>query len=206
MSTTPGSKTFRISKSSLPFLVLLSNTMRCAPAQVAVQTKTERIDEIVPYYHEHGYLNGAVLVGEKGRIIYEKGAGETDFALQTPNTSLTRFGIGSITKQFTALLVLQEVDNGRLALSNVVAKVLPWYRHDTGSQITIEQLLHHTSGLPSDFNSPEFSGKAAAGKFYAPEDFAKLLFTESLITAGYNVELQQLRLHRARVDSGAGDR
>jgi CubicO group peptidase (beta-lactamase class C family) len=171
-----------ISKISLPPLLLLINATLCVSAQVAAQTKTERIDQIVRHYHEHGYLNGAVLVGDNGRIIYEKGVGEADFASHTPNTPLTRFGIGSITKQFTALLVLQVVDEDKLSLDDTVAKVLPWYRHDTGSQMTIEQLLHHTSGLPHDFDSPEFSGEPAAGKFYAPKDFAKQFCSQNLVS------------------------
>jgi CubicO group peptidase (beta-lactamase class C family) len=81
-----------ISKISLPLILLLY-----APVQVAAQTKVERIDEVVRYYHERGYFNGAVLVGEKGRIIYEKGAGEADFTSHAPNTPQTRYGIGSIT-------------------------------------------------------------------------------------------------------------
>jgi CubicO group peptidase (beta-lactamase class C family) len=171
-----------ISKICLPPLLLLINATLCVFAQVAAQTKAERIDQIVRHYHEHGYLNGAVLVGENGRIIYEKGVGEADFTLHTPNTPLTKFGIGSITKQFTALLVLQEVDKGKLSLGDAVAKVLPWYRRDTGSQMTIEQLLHHTSGLPPDFDSPEFSGEPAAGKFYAPKDFAKQFCSQNLVS------------------------
>jgi CubicO group peptidase (beta-lactamase class C family) len=184
MSTTPASKICFISKILLLLILLLVTTTRCAPTQVARQTKTQRIDEIVRYYQEYGYLNGTVLVGEKGRIIYEKGVGEADFASHTPNTPLTRFGIGSITKQFTALLVLQEVDEGKLSLGDTVAKVLPWYRQDTGSQMTIEQLLHHTSGLPPDFDSPEFSGDAPAGKFYAPEDFVKRFCSRNLVSKG----------------------
>src|SRR5215467_1460615 len=169
-----------ISKISLQLILLLIDAPVFAPVQVAAQTKAERIDEVVRYYHERGYFNGAVLVGEEGRIIYEKGVGEANFTSQTPNTPLTRFGIGSITKQFTALLVLQEVDKGKLSLGDAVVRVLPWYRHDTGSQMTTEQLLHHTSGLPPDFDSPEFSGEAAAGKFYAPKDFARQFCSQNL--------------------------
>src|SRR5215467_4984347 len=182
MSTAPASETCHISKFTLLLLLSLINTTRCGPAQVTAQTKTERIDQIVRYYHEYGYLNGTVLVGENGRIIYEKGLGEADFASHTPNTPRTRFAIGSITKQFTALLVLQQVDEGKLTLNDTVAKLLPWYRRDTGSRMTIEQLLHHTSGLPPDFDSPAFSGDAAAGKFYAPEDFAKQLCSPNFVS------------------------
>jgi len=177
MNTTSTTQTWKL---SLPFLFLLINPTRCTAAQITTPTKAERIDQIVRHYQDHGFLNGAVLVGENGRILYEKGVGEADFASHTPNTPLTRFGIGSITKQFTALLVLQQVDEHKLSLNDTVAKLLPWYRPDTGSQMTIEQLLHHTSGLPPDFDTPEFSGEAAAGKFYEPENFARQFCSPNL--------------------------
>jgi CubicO group peptidase (beta-lactamase class C family) len=149
-------------------------------AQVTGKTKTERIDEVVHYYHTRGDLNGALLVGENGRIIYEKGVGDANFSFHIANTPQTKFGIGSITKQFTALLVLQQVDEGKMRLDASLSEYLPWYRKDTGTQMTVEQLMHHTSGLPPDFDTPEFSGDASAGKFYPPEDFAKQFCSPNL--------------------------
>jgi CubicO group peptidase (beta-lactamase class C family) len=151
----------------------------CSAGQAA-GTKAERLAAVVRYYHDHGFLNGAVLVGENGRIIYEKAVGEANFASHIPNTPSTKLGIGSITKQFTALLVLQQADEGKIELDASISEYLPWYRQDTGSHMTIEQLMHHTSGLPPDFDSPEFSGDAPAGKFYEPEDFAKQFCSPSL--------------------------
>lgn len=162
--------------------LLLLGMAQLATAQNATQTKMERIDAVVSYYHGHGFLNGAVLVGENGRIIYEKGVGEANFASHIANTPTMKFGIGSITKQFTALLVLQQVDEGKLRLDGTLAEYLPWYRKDTGSRMTIEQLLHHTSGLPPDFDTPEFSGEAPAGKFYVPGDFAKQFCSHDLLS------------------------
>ncbi len=114
----------------------------------------ERIDELVGRYAKYGYLNGAVLVAEQGKIIYEKGIGEANMELHVPNTPRTKFGIASLTKQFTAVLVLQQVAKGGIRLEGKVSDYLPWYRQDTGERMTIEQVLHHTAGLPSDFDMP----------------------------------------------------
>ncbi len=91
----------------------------------------ERIDELVGRYAKYGYLNGAVLVAEQGKIIYEKGIGEANMELHVPNTPRTKFGIASLTKQFTAVLVLQQVAKGGIRLEGKVSDYLPWYRQDT---------------------------------------------------------------------------
>jgi len=96
-------------------------------------SKAERIDELVARYAKHGYLNGTVLVAEHGKIIYEKGIGEANMESHVPNTPRTKFGIASLTKQFTAALVLQRAAEGRIRLDDKVSDYLPWYRKDTGS-------------------------------------------------------------------------
>lgn len=140
--------------------------------RAATRNQAEQLESVVRHYQEAGYFNGAVLVADGGKIIYERGVGSADFETRTPNTPLTRFGIGSITKQFTAVLVLQEIADGKLRLDGTVSEYLRWYRRDNGQRMTIEQLLRHTSGSPGDFDQPEFSAGAAAAQFYAPDDFA----------------------------------
>ena len=62
---------------------------------------------------------------------------------------------------------------GRIRLEGKVSDYLPWYREDTGEHMTIEQLLHHTAGLPPDFDMPEFSDSKAASRHYEPQAFAE---------------------------------
>jgi CubicO group peptidase (beta-lactamase class C family) len=142
-------------------------------AQTPAPTKAQRIEQLVSHYQKYGYFNGAILVGDHGKVIYAKGVGFANTESHTPNTPHTRFGIASLTKQFTALLVLQQAAEGRILLPGKVSDYLPWYRKDTGSRMTIEQLLHHTSGLPPDFDSPEFSATPAAAIRYEPQEFAE---------------------------------
>ncbi len=122
-----------------------------------------------------------MLVAEQGKIIYEKGVGETSMELHVPNTPRTKFGIASLTKQFTAVLVLQQVAKGRIRLEGKVSDYLPWYRKDTGERMTIEQVLHHTAGLPSDFDMPEFSPSEAAGRRYEAQPFAEKFCQQNLL-------------------------
>jgi CubicO group peptidase (beta-lactamase class C family) len=143
--------------------------------------KAARINELVSRYEQCGLLNGAVLVAQHGKVLYANGIGEANMQSHEPNTPQTRFGIASITKQFTAVLALQQVALGKLRLDGTVSEYLPWYRKDTGQQMTVEQLLHHTSGLPPDYDSPAFSDSAEATRHYEPQAFAEKFCQPDLI-------------------------
>jgi len=146
------------------------------------ETLAARVDALVQGYSRCGYLNGAVLVARHGKVVYGKGVGLANFELAQPNTTQTRFGVASITKQFTAVLVLQQVAKGTVQLQRTVADYLPWYRKDTGSRMTIEQLIHHTSGLPADYDWPEFSDTYEASRRYEPGEFARKFCQPDLVS------------------------
>jgi CubicO group peptidase (beta-lactamase class C family) len=156
--------------------LLLVGALWAGEATTPDSTRTDkgtRIAEVVSHYQENGFLNGAVLVADGDQIIYARGVGMANMAANTPNTTKTKFGIASITKQFTAVLILQQIAEGRLLLDGKVSDYLPWYRKDTGTRMTVEQLLHHTSGLPSDFDWPEFSDGPEAARHSEPLEFAQ---------------------------------
>jgi CubicO group peptidase (beta-lactamase class C family) len=73
-----------------------------------------------------------------------------------PNTPDTKFRIGSITKQFVAMQIMQLVDEGKIKLEGKLTDYLPEYRQDMGEKITIHHLLTHTSGIPSYTGLPSF--------------------------------------------------
>lgn len=118
------------------------------PIMLAAEDKATKIDELMSAYHEQGRLEGSVLVAEHGKVIYKKGFGLANREWSIPNATDTRYDVGSLTKSFTAVLVLQLVEQGKLRLDGKIIDYLPNYRKDTGSKITIHHLLSHTSGLP----------------------------------------------------------
>src|SRR5438045_2744930 len=71
------------------------------------QDKVTRIDELISLHHKYGQFNGSALVVDNGKIIYEKGVGMANMEWNIPNAPDTKFRLGSITKQFTATLILQ---------------------------------------------------------------------------------------------------
>jgi CubicO group peptidase (beta-lactamase class C family) len=120
------------------------------------QQNVQKIDGLLKQYYGYGQFNGTVLVADKGKIIYEKGFGQANMEWAIPNQTDTKFRIGSVTKQFTAALILQLVEEGKVKLDGKLSDYLPDYRKDTGSKITVHQLLNHTSGVPSYTNRPDF--------------------------------------------------
>jgi CubicO group peptidase (beta-lactamase class C family) len=88
----------------------------------------------------------AVLIAKEGKIILEKGYGTANLELDVAMKPEMVFRIGSITKQFTAIAILQLVEKGELALSDSIQKFIKNF-HFKGKTITIENLLTHTSGI-----------------------------------------------------------
>jgi len=100
----------------------------------------------------HGAFWGAVLVAKEGKILLAKGYGEADYESR-PNTANTLFEIASVSKLFTAAAVLRLAMDGKLKLSDPIAKHLRGVPKDK-REITIHHLLTHTSGLRQDAGVP----------------------------------------------------
>jgi CubicO group peptidase (beta-lactamase class C family) len=149
------------------FIVALATATNAFSQQTA-----QKIDALVKQYSDYGQFNGSVLVAEKGKIIYEKGFGLANMEWAIPNQPDTKFRIGSVTKQFTAALVLQLVEEGKIKLDGKITDYLTDYRKDTGDKVTIHQLLNHTSGIPSYTNRPGFFAEFSRDP-YNITDFVK---------------------------------
>ncbi|MCU7494108.1 MAG: serine hydrolase [Ignavibacteria bacterium] len=135
------------------------------------QDAAKKIDDLVSTYNEYGYFDGSLLVSDKGSVVLKKGYGMANIEWNIPNTPDTKFRLGSITKQFTSMLIMQLVEKGKINLDGKITDYLPYYRKDTGDRITIHMLLTHTSGIPSYTSQPDF-GKTSR-MYYKPDDFIK---------------------------------
>lgn len=133
-----------------------------AAGNPAAATQTgERIDALLSSYVKAEQFNGSALVAMKGAVVLKQGYGMANFEWGLPNAPDTRFRLGSVTKQFTSMLVMQLVEEGKLSLDAKVTDVLPWYRSDAGGRVTIHNLLSHTSGIPNYTAIPGFMGERA---------------------------------------------
>ncbi|MGE5500266.1 MAG: serine hydrolase, partial [Syntrophothermus sp.] len=139
---------------------------------VMAQDAAKAIDNLISKYNENGYFNGSILAADKGNVVIKKGYGKANFEWNIPNASDTKFRLGSITKQFTSMLIMQLVEKGKLKLDDKLSDLLPYYRKDTGEKVTLHMLLTHTSGIPSYTNRPDFGAKISRMP-YKPDDFIK---------------------------------
>ncbi len=144
------------------------------------QTKTAQLDALLNQYTDYGQFNGSVLVVDKGQVIYKKGFGMANMEWDIANTPDTKHRLGSITKQFTAMLIMQLVAEGKLDLQATVSKYLPDYSKVNGDKITIHQLLTHTSGTPNYTSFPNFF-KELSRNPYTPTEMVKM-FADSTLT------------------------
>lgn len=100
-------------------------------------------------------FRGAALVSYDGKVILAKGYGSADTEFAEPNHPDTRFYIGSITKQFTAAAVMLLAERGLLTLGDPVGVLLPEYANSHFGEVTVHQLLSHTSGIADYTRIPE---------------------------------------------------
>ena len=92
-------------------------------------------------------FNGSISVVRDGEKLYEKENGFEDFKTKAKLDSNSVFAIGSVSKQFTAAMILMLEDQGKLSTNNKVYKFLPEFQNRQFESITVHQLLNHTSGI-----------------------------------------------------------
>ncbi|MEM9052294.1 MAG: serine hydrolase domain-containing protein [Bacteroidota bacterium] len=127
-------------------------------------------------YASYDLFSGTVLVADSGSLVYEKSFGLANEELGVRHTPNMRFVLGSITKQFTAVLVLQLVEDGKIQLNDPVNKYLTNYPNPRGSDITIHHLLSHSSGLQHWNGVDNFLMEEARNHF--EKDSIMVLFTQ----------------------------
>jgi D-alanyl-D-alanine carboxypeptidase len=125
-----------------------------------------------------GRFRGAVLVERNGTVLLNAGYGLADLATGAPAQATTRFRIGSLTKAFTAMAILQLVDAGRLTLTDRLCQFVAgcppaWHA------ITLAELLTHTSGIPDYTSLPGYA--ARSGEHLTPNQLIALVARRPLM-------------------------
>ena len=139
----------------------LLSTVLVVTTAAQAQPNTAAYDAEVQAHFTADAPGGAVLVVQGGKVLYERALGLADVSTKTALTTANQFRIGSVTKQFAALSILQLAEAGKLQLDDEIQKYVDFPKKD--QPITIRHLLTHTSGIPNFTNSPA----------YAPEAYAK---------------------------------
>ncbi len=114
--------------------------------------KAGKIDALVSAFAFNEKFTGSILVADQGEVIYEKGFGLANMEWDIPNTPDTKFSLASVSKQFTAMLIVQLVAEEKIDLQAPISTYLPNYPKSSADIITTHQLLTHSSGIP-DYGS-----------------------------------------------------
>lgn len=149
--------------------VLGCMVLLCIVPAASAATREDAIERLATTYHQLRQFNGTLLVADAKGIVFKKAYGFANFEWQVPNTPDTKFRIASVTKQFTAMLIMQLVAEGKVKLDDKLTAYLPDYRKDTGDRVTIAQLLNHTSGIRSYTSQPGFMEKLARNSYTVTE-------------------------------------
>ena len=125
-----------------PATTLVASAAAIDPEAIA------RVDAMLAQMAQDGTFTGSVLMAQGGDVLLSQGYGLADRAQGTPNTPQTRFRLGSITKQFTAMAILVLQSQGKLTVQDPICVYIPGC-YAAWEDITIHHLLTHTSGLSS---------------------------------------------------------
>jgi CubicO group peptidase (beta-lactamase class C family) len=124
----PQSKELLMKRTHLTMLAVLAliSALSTVAAGASVGSRAAAIDDLMSKYAALGSFSGAILVADRDGIVIKKAYGLANREWDIPNTTDTRFRIGSLSKQFTAALVMILCEEGRLSLDAKLGDVLPW--------------------------------------------------------------------------------
>ena len=141
-----------VHKSFLAFILITLSLLSCETSKEKLEDKANSSKEEIAFPSFDQYFNnlknfsGNVLVAVNGKSIYEKSYGYANIELNVKNTSETKFRIGSITKQFTAMAIMILQEQGKLNVTDKLSDHIPNVP-EIWKEITIHHLLTHTSGI-----------------------------------------------------------
>ncbi len=122
------------------FVLIFSNSF----GQQAIPI-TQKLEEFLNSANAANKFNGTAIIAQKGQILLNKGYGFKNISTNSPNDTNSIFQIGSITKSFTAIIILKLQEQGKLSVQDKLNKFLPDYPQ--GDKISIHNMLTHTSGI-----------------------------------------------------------
>lgn len=109
--------------------------------------QTAGYDRFIDDYARVHRFSGTIMIEDKMGIGYAKSFGYANRQFKAPNTIETKYKIASITKAFTAALILRLHEQGKISLNQTIKTYLPNYTGPAGDKVTIKQLLNHTAGM-----------------------------------------------------------
>lgn len=115
-------------------------------------TTTKNTDWVIQDYVEQGWFSGNLLIAKKGEQISVRSFRMANIADNIPNSRNSRFNVGSIAKHYTAVLVLQMIEQGALTYETTLSEFDLGIDETIATKITVEHLLQHRAGFSDIFH------------------------------------------------------
>jgi CubicO group peptidase (beta-lactamase class C family) len=133
----------------MTMLLLPAALLAAGPIQTPADSAgaSRAVDAIFAPFRRPGVPGASVLVVRDGRVVHQAGYGLANLARKEPITARTRFLLGSVSKQFTAMTVMILAERGKLSYDDPLRKFFPEFPSFADS-ITVRHLLNHLGGLP----------------------------------------------------------
>ena len=131
----------------------------------------KKVDEYISRYVKIKQFNGCILIARNGQILVKKGFGMANYEHNIPNEPKIKFRLASLTKQFTAIAILQLEEKGLLDVNDTLSKYIPDYPRS--NEIKLYHLLTHTSGIPDHAELDDFNKERRAFHYDIKETISK---------------------------------
>ncbi len=135
-----------------------------------------KLDSYINGYTKTGDFSGCIAIIKGVSIVYQECFGYANHSFKVQNEKITKFKIGSVSKQFTASAILIMEQEGLLKTTDTLSKIFP--NNSNAERITIQQLLTHTSGITDIYNVPDFNKLSSQKKTIS--DLTKLVLNSEL--------------------------
>lgn len=159
-------------------LLLFMVSFFISKAQYTKDSLAQKLDEYLLSANKLYKFNGSALIAEKGNIILQKSYGYKNVESHVLNDANSIFQIGSITKQFTAAVILKLQEEGKLSVNDKLSKYFPEFAH--AGEITLENLLTHTSGIYNYTNDIDDGDSAIVCNPVDKQLFLDIVFNKPL--------------------------
>mgnify|MGYP006143835567 CR=1 FL=1 len=136
------------------------------------QDKFTRMDSLLNYLHENNKFMGSLTIREGENVVFNKAYGFADVEKNIKADRLTRYKIGSISKTFTAVMVMQLIEEKKMTLQTKLNRFYP--KIQNAEKISIYDLLHHRTGIV-DYVNQDASFHASLDKKHSKEDILKVI-------------------------------
>lgn len=131
------------------------------------QTLVRSVDNLLTSYNLKGQFDGSILIAKGTQVVYSRQYGWANRQFKVPVTADTRFQIGSITKLYTAIMILKLQEEGKLNIDSTLFRYVPELFPMNNKLITLKQLLLHFSGLPKEKVAAYQSSYTIIGSLFA---------------------------------------